>query len=571
MCLHFVRESIVKEAIMKTQQWTKAPGDSSCQIYIRWEMVQAHVLIVEENRLRVSLPHKPRIERRNSCSKIGIFVDFGNREWLRYNCVRSILPDFLHLPFQAVECFLMHIEPLGASTPQSQVIPDQSFNIPLAIEGNDIEDPELPDNVVGNRPVTYHIEEQGSNRRFKKLVSSDGFAYTVKRSSTTVTHWRCSVRSKSLWCKATVAQRGCMFVPGVIQHVHPCDPGLTKKTVVRAKALKAAEDQPYVSAGDIIDTAMEVVSDDDFNLPNPGYVERSVNRLEREIVQGQASHHVCHTRTAATTLNCKEVVPGWYIQSSEEAFLPDVLYPCLHPERQLYEEDTSTLCLDVSQREERLQSSESLFSSEVRVSQRHIKGCAFHWGQAVMRKVANLGLKTAYSADKAVNVFIKKVLALPYLPAGHILPAYRQLTVPPTSPLLHQLMAYINRAWLQCSVWSVAQWSVYQLSIRTNNDVEGWHRRFNGKANGKKLHFYKIVPALIKEAKTVSRQVRLVDEQSLARWQRTKYQRSQGRLFSLWEQLQDGTITTSFFLRAVGHMYDIPVPDPEPEEDTDSD
>ncbi|CAC5384814.1 unnamed protein product [Mytilus coruscus] len=128
----------------------------------------------------------------------------------------------------------------------------------------------------------------------------------------------------------------------------------------------------------------------------------------------------------------------------------------------------------------------------------------------------------------------------------------------------------ISRAWLQCSVWSVAQWSVFQLSIRTNNDDEGWHRRFNGKANGNKLHFYKMVPVLIKEAKTVSRQVHLVDEQSLARWQRTKYQQSQGCLSSLWEQLQDGTITTSFFLRAVGHMYDIPVPDPEPE-DTDSD
>ncbi|CAG2198539.1 unnamed protein product [Mytilus edulis] len=480
-------------------------------------------------------------------------------------------------------------EPEAAPEPEPEaVIPDQSFNISLAIEEveeiveSDIEDPELPDNVVGNLPVTYHIEEQGSKRRFKKLVSSDGFAYTVKRSSTTVTHWRCSVRSKSLWCKATVAQRGGMFIPGVIQHVHPCDPGLTKKTVVRAKALKQQKNSRMYPAGDIVDTAMEVVSDDDFNLPNPGYVERSVNRLREKLrpeepkdltFEGQASHHVCHTRTAATTLNCKEVVPGWYIQSSEEAFLPDVLYPCLHPERQLYEADTSTLRLDVSQREERLQSSESLVSCKVsRFPTPTSKGCAFHWGQAVMRKVASNGLKTAYSADKAVNVFIKKVLALPYLPAGHIIPAYRQLTVPPTaSPLLHQLMNYINRAWLQCSVWSVAQWSVYQLSIRTNNDVEGWHRRFNGKANGKKLHFYKIVPALIKEAKTVSRQVRLVDEQSLARWQRTKYQRSQGRLSTLWEQLTAGTITTSFFLRAVGHMYDIPVPDPEPEEDTDSD
>ncbi|XP_063436634.1 tudor domain-containing 6-like [Mytilus trossulus] len=75
----------------------KAPGEIIAAKFTsdgKW--YRARVLIVEENRLRV------------------FFVDFGNREWLRYNCVRSILPDFLHLPFQAVECFLMHIEPLGA-------------------------------------------------------------------------------------------------------------------------------------------------------------------------------------------------------------------------------------------------------------------------------------------------------------------------------------------------------------------------------------------------------------------------------------------------------------------------
>ncbi|XP_071178897.1 tudor domain-containing protein 1-like [Mytilus edulis] len=75
----------------------KAPGEIVAAKFTsdgKW--YRARVLIVEENRLRV------------------FFVDFGNREWLRYNCVRSILPDFLHLPFQAVECFLMHIEPLGA-------------------------------------------------------------------------------------------------------------------------------------------------------------------------------------------------------------------------------------------------------------------------------------------------------------------------------------------------------------------------------------------------------------------------------------------------------------------------
>ena len=48
------------------------------------------------------------------------------------------------------------------------------------------------------------------------------------------TNWRCSVRSKSLWCKATITQRGNNFVPGPNPHIHPSDPGLLKKTKIRA-------------------------------------------------------------------------------------------------------------------------------------------------------------------------------------------------------------------------------------------------------------------------------------------------------------------------------------------------
>jgi hypothetical protein len=35
-----------------------------------------------------------------------------------------------------------------------------------------------------------------------------------------------------------------------------------------------------------------------------------------------------------------------------------------------------------------------------------IKRCAFHWGQAVMRKVANLGLKTSYNEKKGDHIFV---------------------------------------------------------------------------------------------------------------------------------------------------------------------
>ena len=98
-----------------------------------------------------------------------------------------------------------------------------------------------------------------------------------------------------------------------------------------------------------------------------------------------------------------------------------------------------------------------------------------------------------------------------------------------------------------------------------------WHRRFNGKAKGSKLHFYRLVPALRKQANTVSIQVRLVEEQTLARYQRTTYKRSQDRLSILWEQYEAKTIHTSDFLRAVGNIYVVAVPNPEPDQQAGSD
>ena len=45
-----------------------------------------------------------------------------------------------------------------------------------------------------------------------------------------------------------------------------------------------------------------------------------------------------------------------------------------------------------------------------------VKGCAFHWTQAVWRKVQLLGLQTAYTDDKAINSFVRRLMALPFYP-----------------------------------------------------------------------------------------------------------------------------------------------------------
>ena len=45
---------------------------------------------------------------------------------------------------------------------------------------SDIEDPDPSDSIIEDQPVTFDIVEDGSNRRAKKLVSNDGYSYTVQ-------------------------------------------------------------------------------------------------------------------------------------------------------------------------------------------------------------------------------------------------------------------------------------------------------------------------------------------------------------------------------------------------------
>lgn len=142
-----------------------------------------------------------------------------------------------------------------------------------------IDDPELTDSFVADQPVTFEVIETGTIRRAKRLVSSDGYSYTVKNSTAKTINWRCSVRNKSVWCKATVMQRGDIFVRCGTAHVHPSDPGITKKTKIKVDVLKEGLTDVYKSAGNIVEQHMRShLQPGDFNLPKPDNLARAVNR-----------------------------------------------------------------------------------------------------------------------------------------------------------------------------------------------------------------------------------------------------------------------------------------------------
>ena len=56
-----------------------------------------------------------------------------------------------------------------------------------------------------------------------------------------------------------------------------------------------------------------------------------------------------------------------------------------------------------------------------------IKAVGFYWAQAVWRHIQEVGLQKEYNSDQDTRKFLKKAMALPYLPADEILPTFEEL------------------------------------------------------------------------------------------------------------------------------------------------
>ena len=110
--------------------------------------------------------------------------------------------------------------------------------------------------------------------------------------------------------------------------------------------------------------------------------------------------------------------------------------------------------------------------------------------------------------------------------------------------------------WVSSRLWPPKAWSAYRCSVRTNNDVEGWHNRLNRKTRRGHLDIYQLASLLFSEAQFVDVQARLVSEARLCRrYQKNTYTRVQGRLASYWTQYESGQLSTSALLRKCCRVY----------------
>ena len=107
---------------------------------------------------------------------------------------------------------------------------------------------------------------------------------------------------------------------------------------------------------------------------------------------------------------------------------------------------------------------------------------------------------------------IRELFALPFLPMEHVRTAFTVLNTLMDVLALTSLMDYVESIWILSCVWSVNSWSIFNQSIRTNNDSEGWYHRLNHRGRGGTPPFYILVPMLHREALLVPLVSRFVSE-----------------------------------------------------------
>nr|XP_034322332.1 uncharacterized protein LOC105339689 [Crassostrea gigas] len=150
------------------------------------------------------------------------------------------------------------------------------------MQDESLHDATIPVDDAEDIMVEYYMVDSGTERGKRKLVDSTGFSYTVKKNDHVL--WRCTKRSKTINCPATIIQDGDNYRPGQKQHIHAGDPGC--HIALRIKAVKQQAKQAKFEeiSSSIVEEAIRTngdISAPAGSRPNPGYLVRTTNRVRQ--------------------------------------------------------------------------------------------------------------------------------------------------------------------------------------------------------------------------------------------------------------------------------------------------
>jgi hypothetical protein len=510
---------------------------------------------------------------------------------------------------------------VNATIPDISLLPNltqPSFQIPNPVVEQDLN--RLDDMPTDLTPcdmpeLSYTIVHDATKRSKPRLVDSHNHVYNQKTvlRKTGHTVWQCSVWNKDIYCTATVKQLEDSFTAGPTSHICTPKSSALPASQVRSQIIKDAKDQPFTSSSTLVNNALQQhlePSAPTESLPKHASLVRMANKrrqgsrpanpttldfdlqenaipdnfMQGDLHVGNKRHFIFFT---ATLLSLLRVSKEWYVDAtfkvvgapftqlwSIHAFLKngDSLKQVPLIFSLMSGKSIGDYVCVLQHVLHKLQPSQSVVSvvldfeaalwSAIRETMPNVqlRGCHFHWTQAIWRKVQDLGLAAPYQRDAKTQKFIRRLFCLPFLPPQHIQPVFNSILAldTPATPMpipLRQLLDYINATWIQSTLWPPACWSVFNRSIRTNNDVEGYHRRLNTKTHRHNLPFYQLVELLHSESKFVDIQAQFISDDKLKRDQRQHFKQQQAKMFSMWDDFSSDKLDSLDLLREISKVY----------------
>lgn len=185
------------------------------------------------------------------------------------------------------------------------------------------------------------------------------------------------------------------------------------------------------------------------------------------------------------------------------------------------------------------------------------QGCAFHWTQAVWRNIQGMGLQTLYSSVDQTHHYLRLLMALPFLTPDDIPTQFEWLErkAAKYSVAVQDVVRYIRRMWIESNIWPPATWSVFGRSVRTYEDVVGWHRHLIGEGGHRNLGLYQLAKVLHEEAELLGIEIVLVTEKKLKRYKRKNFCKSAGKIQELWSKNKKGELSAKKLLEAISEIH----------------
>lgn len=193
-----------------------------------------------------------------------------------------------------------------------------------------------------------------------------------------------------------------------------------------------------------------------------------------------------------------------------------------------------------------------------------IRGCLFHLNQSVFRKLQSLGLSTLYFNDKKFAKSIRRINALPLLPIYLINDTFENLSDEIRTECnenteidsINQLINYYYETYVKDgAVFPKEQWNQYRELRRTNNEVEGFYKKFDQLFNTDHPQFYDVINKIKGIQEENERTFNDLKERGFFEPKKVdRYSKLNDQLVELWDELDNENITPLNFLSAAQYL-----------------